>query len=107
LLPVAAFETALQWGAVCFKWRETMNKSNIVSLNLVLAAVLFGVGAYWIVHTQQPLLVKIVIVIVAYFMALQWLYEYMPRTARILGKFTIILFLEIFMGLLKMGGRGR
>jgi hypothetical protein len=84
-----------------------MDKPNIVSFNTLLAAILFGVGGYWIVHTQNPLLVKIVVVVVAYFVALHWLYDYMPQTARFLGKFSVLLIIEIFTAIMSLGSSRR
>ena len=84
-----------------------MDQPNIVSFNTLLAAILFCVAGYWVFMTQEPLLIKTVIVLVAYFMALHWLYDYMPKTARFLGKFSVLLILGILGGLLSMGSKRR
>jgi len=77
-------------------------------LNAWLALALFAVAAVWILTHTPPWYGKAGLVVAAYFLALQWLSQYHPRTARWIGSTTVLLAFEIVRAVLSVGGgRGR
>lgn len=78
------------------------------SVNKIIALIIFAVAAFAILSTQQPLLIKTVLVIVAWFTALHWLNDYMPRTARLIGKLSLLFLFEMVKAVAYQGsGRRR
>ena len=73
-------------------------------LNAWLALALVAVAGYWVLSHPVPWYVKGGVVVGAYFLALQWLHQYHPRTARWIGSTTLLLIFEMVRAVLNVGG---
>ena len=77
-------------------------------LNGPLAIFLFAVAVIYIFQHHAPLSVKVGIVVVAYVLAIHWLKDYAPRTARWIASTTLLMILAMIKGVLSVGsGRRR
>ena len=75
-------------------------------LHAWLALALVALAGYWMLTHAMPWTIKFGLVVGAYFLALNWLRQYSPRTAYWINIFVISIILGLIQGLLS-GGRRR
>ena len=73
-------------------------------INAWLALALFAVAAVWILTHTPPWYVKASLVVAAYCLAIHWLKQYHPRTARWIASTTLLLIFEMIRAVLSVGG---